>query len=176
MDLQAPVVAAIIAAVVSGINIIITVRTSRQQMAVQLAIKNRELRAADVAEARQSLQALARLAGRLSAATKRLLDNSETLDDSDMIEQTANTLSVVSEFFSGTNEDSLVMIPDPIVPTLKSIRKDLVAFLLELQMKKVERVNAKAKLAVPYGALTSDLKRFQDSVRQFLNPFAEPRS
>jgi hypothetical protein len=170
---EPPVVAASIAAIIAGINIIVTVWLSRRQMALQYAIKNRELRAADVAAGRQALRDLARLAERLKVSAKRLVDHAESLEDNDMMEQAATTLSIVAEFFNTTNQDSLVMVPDEIVPSVKAIRKDLTALLLELQMKRAERTNAKTRLAGPYSALSGDIRHLQELISKFVNPFSD---
>lgn len=199
MDLlaQAPVIAAIVAAVAALIAAWNTRSVAKLQLDLQKLLAHEQLSAQtqqasqklefdkqvhasqsmalEIEAVRKTLKDLAELSTRVATSVRRLLELSRTLDDSKMMIETAQTFSVVSEFFTKTDSNTIVSVPPDVASALDELRRTLTTFFLELDYAADKRrsPDALARLTPHYNEMMHDVSDLHRLVRSYVAPRLE---
>jgi multidrug efflux pump subunit AcrA (membrane-fusion protein) len=150
------------------------------ELQAQLSLQQAELQAAEVARAREQLRSLVELSSRVETSISRLVQMSDTLDDSRMMLETANTLAIVADFFNRTGDEARICLPRQVGAALITLRNAITSVFLGLEWQGDARREPStiAELGKRLIQLRTGVQALHDEVHPFvmiqLTPLAAP--
>lgn len=161
---EATLYAAAIAAMVSMVSLLVTLRSSRNLgLLVHYGDETKEIR--------KRLRDLSELLHRVETSARRLVALTPHLNPDQLMIDATHTLAIVSDVFRATGSDRVIDYPKKVVDRTQNVRKKLTQLFLELDMsEKRKNPEVQETLTHSFNELSQCIEKCNEEIREVILP------